>query len=98
MEPRLGPTVAQGLVAALKGANVYVLFDTSNYMYRGFVFAQDAIADFVRTLEGPDRIAFYSYSRDLSRAALLTPTVRRCYAGCGPRSPGMTPPFITRYC
>src|SRR6185503_19686004 len=25
------------------GANVFVLFDTSNYMYRGFVFAQDAI-------------------------------------------------------
>jgi VWFA-related protein len=59
--------------SAIKGANVFVLFDTSNYMYHGFVFAQDAIADFVRTLEGPDRIAFYSYSRDLSRAALLTP-------------------------
>jgi len=49
-----------------------VLFDTSNYMYRGFVFAQDAIADFVRSLEGADKVAFYSYSRDLSRAALLT--------------------------
>ncbi len=34
------------------GANVFILFDTSNYMYRGFVFAQDAIADFVRSLEG----------------------------------------------
>src|ERR1700679_1606956 len=54
------------------GANVFVLFDTSNYMYRGFVFAQDAIADFVRSLEGADKVAFYSYSRDLSRAALLT--------------------------
>jgi len=61
------------LRSAMMGANVFVLFDTSNYMYRGFVFAQDAIADFVRSLEGPDRIAFYSYSRDLSRAALLTP-------------------------
>lgn len=67
-----GADGGSGFGAALKGANVYVLFDTSNYMYRGFVFAQDAIADFVRTLEGPDRIAFYSYSRDLSRAALLT--------------------------
>ena len=54
------------------GANVFIFFDTSNYMYRGFVFAQDAIADFVRSLESADRVAFYSYSRDLSRAAPLT--------------------------
>jgi hypothetical protein len=25
------------------GASIFILFDTSNYMYRGFVFAQDAI-------------------------------------------------------
>jgi VWFA-related protein len=54
------------------GANVFILFDTSNYMYRGFVFAQDAISDFVRSLETADRIAFYSYSRDLFRASPLT--------------------------
>ena len=60
------------LSSLVEGANVFVLFDTSNYMYRGFVFAQDAIADFVRSLEGADKVAFYSYSRDLSRAALLT--------------------------
>jgi VWFA-related protein len=41
-------------------------------MYRGFVFAQDAISDFVRSLETADRIAFYSYSRDLFRASPLT--------------------------
>jgi Ca-activated chloride channel family protein len=58
--------------SAIAGANVFILFDTSNYMYRGFVFAQDAIADFVRSLETADRIAFYSYSRDLYRAAALT--------------------------
>jgi Ca-activated chloride channel homolog len=57
----------------LTGASVFILFDTSNYMYHGFVFAQDAIADFVRSLEGPDRIALYSYSRDLFRASTLTP-------------------------
>jgi Ca-activated chloride channel family protein len=56
----------------LSGANVYILFDTSNYMYRGFVYAQDAIADFVRSLEGVNKVAFYSYSRDLSRATALT--------------------------
>lgn len=54
------------------GVNVFILFDTSNYMYRGFVFAQDAIADFVRAMPEASKIAFYSYSRDLSRAAQLT--------------------------
>lgn len=62
----------QTLGSLVAGANVFILFDTSNYMYRGFVFAQDAIADFVRSLESADKIAFYSYSRDLSRAASLT--------------------------
>src|SRR5438105_13298438 len=33
--------------SAIAGANVFILFDTSNYMYRHFVFAHDAIADFV---------------------------------------------------
>ena len=60
------------LPEAVNGAKVFVLFDTSNYMYRGFVFAQDAIADFVRSLDTADEIAFYSYSRDLSRASALT--------------------------
>ncbi len=61
-----------GLDAITSGANVFVLFDTSNYMYRGFVFAQDAIADFVRSLDNANKIALYSYSRDLSRSASLT--------------------------
>src|ERR1700686_330125 len=60
------------LDSLLAGANVFVLFDTSNYMYRGFVFAQDAIAEFIRSLGTAEKIAFYSYSRDLSRAATLT--------------------------
>jgi Ca-activated chloride channel homolog len=64
----------EGLGSAVSGANVFILFDTSNYMYkgRGFVYAQDAIADFVRTLDNPYRVAFYSYSRDFFRAASLT--------------------------
>jgi Ca-activated chloride channel family protein len=57
---------------SITSSNVFILFDTSNYMYRGFVFAQDAIADFVRSLEGISRVALYSYSRDLSRAVPLT--------------------------
>jgi Ca-activated chloride channel family protein len=62
----------QSLASLVAGANVFLLFDTSNYMYRGFVFAQDAIAEFVRSLGSADKIAFYSYSRDISRAAALT--------------------------
>jgi Ca-activated chloride channel homolog len=62
----------ESLSEAIAGANVFILFDTSNYMYRGFVFAQDAISDFVRSLETADKIAFYSYSRDLYRSAPLT--------------------------
>ncbi len=54
------------------GTNVFVLFDTSNYMYRGFVFASDAIADFVRGLDRADSVAVYTFSRNLSRAAPLT--------------------------
>ena len=65
---------AETLGVAMAGANVFILFDTSNYMYvhQGFVLAQDAIADFVRSLEGADRVAFYSYSRNVSREAQLT--------------------------
>ena len=57
---------------AFVGTNVFVLFDTSNFMYRGFVYAEDAIADFVRGLDRADSIAVYTFSRNLSRAALLT--------------------------
>ena len=68
------PEGSPGRVSPLvAGANVFILFDTSNYMYRSFVFAQDAIAQFVRSLESPAQVAFYSYSRNVSRAALLTP-------------------------
>src|SRR3989454_9696761 len=70
--PNLRPGSSPGLsrdgssdgASPFAGASVFILFDTSNYMYRGFVFAQDAIADFVRSLDHPDRLAFYSYSRD----------------------------------
>jgi Ca-activated chloride channel family protein len=44
------PSTAEGLPSTSTGSNVFILFDTSNYMYRGFVFAQDSISDFVRAL------------------------------------------------
>lgn len=67
-------TTPGGIASAVSGSNVFILFDTSNYMFRGrgFVFAQDSIAQFVRTLDHPYQVAFYSYSRDFYRAASLT--------------------------
>ncbi len=63
----------QGLVdESFAGTNVFVLFDTSNFMYRSFVFAEDAIADFIRGLDGADSIAVYGYSRNLTRLTSLT--------------------------
>jgi Ca-activated chloride channel homolog len=63
---------AEGRADAFVGTNVFVLFDTSNYMYRGFVYASDAIADFIRGLDRADSVAVYTYSRNLSRAASLS--------------------------
>lgn len=57
---------------AFVGTNVFILFDTSNFMYHGFVYAEDAIADFVRGLDRADSVAVYTFSRNLSRAAVLT--------------------------
>lgn len=73
------PQQADGVKAGLEtradafvGTNVFVLFDTSNFMYRGFVYAEDAIADFVRGLDRADSVAVYTFSRNLSRAASLS--------------------------
>ena len=66
---KAGPDVKSD---AFVGTNVFVLFDTSNSMYRGFVYASDAIADFVRGLDRADSVAVYTFSRNLTRAADLT--------------------------
>jgi Ca-activated chloride channel homolog len=71
-DPAAEDSRLSGQISPLSGANVFVLFDTSNYMYRGFALAQDAIADFVRSLDSPERVAFYAYSRNLYRGAVLT--------------------------
>jgi Ca-activated chloride channel family protein len=77
--PAEGPDGAEKIVLkpgatgdAFVGTNVFVLFDTSNFMYHGFVYAEDAIADFVRGLDKADSVAVYTFSRNLSRAANLT--------------------------
>ena len=57
---------------SLVGTNVFILFDTSNFMYRSFVYAEDAIADFIRDLDAADAVAVYGYSRNLTRHTRLT--------------------------
>ncbi len=78
---RPGETVASGLPGGVGidlasdtfvGTNVFVLFDTSNFMYRGVVYAEDAIADFVRGLDRADSIAVYTFSRNLNRISPLS--------------------------
>ena len=64
--------VSEALGGSLAGTNVFVLFDTSNFMYRTFVYAEDAIADFIRGLDGADSVAFYGFSRNLTRHTGLT--------------------------
>ena len=71
------PTV----VPHLSDASLFILFDTSNYMYRSFVFAQDAIVDFIRSMDDSSKLAFYSYSRDLSRMTSLTSDQYRVVSG-----------------
>src|SRR6202142_3178291 len=62
----------EGRPDSVVGTKLFVLFDTSNYMYRGFVYASDAIADFVRGLDRADSVAVYTFSRNLNRAAPIT--------------------------
>jgi len=66
---------------AFVGTNVFVLFDTSNFMYKSFVYAEDAIDDFLRGLDHADSVAVYTFSRNLSRAAVLTHEHREAIAG-----------------
>ncbi len=54
------------------GTNVFILFDTSNFMYRSFPYAQDAIKDFVHGLDRADSVAVYTFSRNLSRLSPLS--------------------------
>ncbi len=68
-------------ISRVAEANVFILFDTSNYMYRSFVFAQDAITDFIRSVDDGTKVAFYSYSRNLSRMTPLTSDPFRAVSG-----------------
>jgi VWFA-related protein len=54
------------------GVNVFVLFDTSNRMYKAFPYVYDSISELVRRLGSEDSVAIYTFSRNLFRAAPLT--------------------------
>ncbi len=70
--------------ATIPGTKVFVLFDTSNWMYTGFSYASDAIAEFIRQLDQADPVAVYRLSRNLFRAVTLT--TNRNYALSAVRS------------
>jgi VWFA-related protein len=54
------------------GANIFILFDTSNRMYNAFPYVHDSISDFLRHLDPADSVAIYTFSRNLFRASPLT--------------------------
>lgn len=81
LEARSEAAIEPARSDAFVGTNVFVLFDTSNFMYRGFVYAEDAIADFMRGLDRADSVAVYTFSRNLSRAAALTRERSEAIAG-----------------
>lgn len=73
VEAKSGKSLLKGPNSSgVASSSVFILFDTSNYMYHGFALARDSIAKFVRSLNPSDRVAFYSYSRDFFRACRLT--------------------------
>ena len=73
LQPSDIPTPAPAAIdESFAGTNVFILFDTSNFMYRTFVYAEDAIADFIRGLDEADSVAMYGFSRNLTRHANLT--------------------------
>ena len=72
-EGELQLSLPDSVAGQLVGTNVFVLFDTSNFMYRSLVYAEDAIADFIRGLDQADSVAVYSFSRNLTRHSTLSP-------------------------
>ena len=71
----------EGVSDSFASTNVFVLFDTSNCMYKGFAYASDAIAEFIRNLDRADSVAVYTFSRNLFRAAPLTTDHRQAIVG-----------------
>ena len=98
-DPAVAATSVAGVtIQHLTDASVFILFDTSNYMYRSFVFAQDAIADFIRSMDDSAR------SRSIRTAATCLgrrtspPTTSASSAVCAARWRATTRRFITVFC
>src|SRR5262245_1263372 len=70
-----------GQTTSTDGTKVFILFDTSNRMYKTFPYVYDAISEFVRRLDSADAVAIYTFSRNLFRAAPLTPDHAMARAG-----------------
>jgi hypothetical protein len=81
---------------AFVGTNVFVLFDTSNFMYKGFVYAEDAIARF-RAAAGPGRFGrgLYVQPQSLRAPPRLTASMPRPSRVAQRPSPATTPRCIT---
>lgn len=62
----------QAIPGIPQGTSIFILFDTSDRMYRSIPYVCDAIAEFLRKLDPADAAAMYTFSRNLSRAAPLT--------------------------
>lgn len=64
-------STAEDAAPGSQGA-IWILMDTSSKMYRYLPQAQDAIADFIRSLPPAYAIAVYSFSRNIHRTVPLT--------------------------
>lgn len=71
-DTRTIPGETQNGFGLFPGTSVFLLFDTSNMMYNSFVYAEDAIANFIRGVDKNDAVAVYSFSRNMVRQASLT--------------------------
>jgi hypothetical protein len=84
--------------SSMTGADIFILFDTSNYMYRGFAQAQDAIqslcARSIRPNASPSMPTAAIFIADRSSPQ----TVRRCCVACAPPPPATIPHSTTRFC
>jgi VWFA-related protein len=58
--------------AAEAPTTVFVLFDTSDRMYQSFVYAEDAISNFIHHLSPQNGVAVYSFSRNVTRLVAMT--------------------------
>lgn len=67
--------------SAATPTTVFVLFDSSNRMYRDFALAEDCVAGFIRDLSVEDFVAVYGFTRNVTRLAPATTDRQAAVAG-----------------